>query len=314
MNTFKIYKDILFLLTLVICLMGCDRQKLDDHLGPLLCPSENFQFTEPLNTSVSAIDFTTGQAVLISSKFNEDVAWTLTIKGSVSNATKTYTGRSKQIAINWKGNADQGLPFFTDETCVIELTLSCSKGITTSLAIQANNFNNFGYLLQNFDGIGKPTVLGAPGGTKIVAASSGIKNTPLPPSSQGGNYYSMVGQSSVDTWYFGGTYSAVNFPATIDTESPSNVYYNAFVQGNGTKNSLLTVTFRQGSVNKNYNINPNWEGWKMVSFKLSDAGVTDVALVNGMDYSLGTALTQGRDAEVHIDFIIVTTDAPFYDL
>lgn len=303
-------------LTLMLISSGCDRQKLPDLLGPPLCPSDNFVFTTPLYVNTPSVDFATGGTAIIASEFSEEVDWTVTIKGGTSNALKTYTGRSKQVLINWRGNAMEGYPFFATETCVIELKLACRDAIQTSVVIQPNTFNdiyNFGFVLQNLDGIGQSAVITNPVGANMDAPNSGIKNTPVPASPQGGNYYRMVGAAATATWYFGGVHTNINPPTALDTLAPAEVYFNAFINGNGTTNSLVSFTFTQGG-SKNINVPVNWTGWKMVSFKLSDAGITSVAGISGLDYSLGAALTQGNAAEVDLDFIILTPHKPFYDL
>ena len=316
MKRYLTHPAIIISALLMLSLTACDRQKLPDLLGPALCPSDNFTFTTPLNVNVSSVNFATGGSVVISSGFSEVVNWTLNIKGSTSGALKTYSGRSNQVLINWRGNSIAGYPFYTTETCVVELTLQCRETIQTSFTIQPNTFNdiyNFGFVLQNLDGIGQPSVITNPTGANMDLPNSGIKNTPVAASPQGGNYYRMVGAAATPTWYFGGVHTNIDPPVALDTLAPTEVYFNAFINGNGTTNSLVSFTFTQGGP-KNINVPINWTGWKMVSFKLSDAGITDVSGIGGLDYSLGGALTPGNAAEVDLDFIILTPHKPFYNL
>lgn len=316
MKKYLIYPAILLSALALLLLQSCDRQKLPELLGPALCPSDNFVFTIPLNVNVSSVNFATGGSAVIASQFSEEVNWTLNIKGSTSGALKTYSGRSNQVLINWRGNAMEGYPFYTTETCIVELVLACREPIQTSVTIQPNTFNdiyNFGHVLQNLDGVAQPTVITNPVGANMDLPNSGIKNSPVPVSPQGGNYYRMVGAAATATWYFGGVHTNINPPTALDTLAPTEVYFNVFINGNGTTNSLISFTFTQGG-SKNINIPVNWTGWKMVSFKLSEAGITSVAGVSGLDYSLGAALTQGTSAEVDLDFIILTPHKPFYDL
>lgn len=311
----KINQEIVVLVLSILIFGGCDRNKLGEQLGPALCPSDRFEFVSPFTTSSGDIDFASGESQLISSEFNEEVSWEVTLKGTTSNAQKVYAGRSKSIAIHWRGNADEGYPFFTNENCMVELKLACREPIQTSFNMSPNTFSNFGYLIQNYDGIGKPVVMGNPSGTNLVVAKSGIKPGPVDPSPQGGNYYCMVGNSgTTETWYFGGVSTTGAIPADIKARNPSDVYFNLFINGNSTKNSLLTITFKEGPDLRNKNINPDWEGWRMYSFKLSEAGVKDVSKITTIDYSLGTALTKGTSAEFYMDFLIMTVDAPFYEL
>jgi hypothetical protein len=315
MRNIKWYKWFLHLmLGVIITGTSCDRGKLKDHIGPSLCATESFAFTAPLTANSTQVDLSLGNKVNITASFNEEVAWTILITGQSSAAQKTIIGRSSGIGIDWSGNADEGFPFFTTETCTITLTVSCKDPVSTSVSIKANNFNKNGVLLQNFDGSGQSSFGAPPYGTNYDASQSGIKNIPVSSSPQGGNYYRIVGDSKgTPTWFFGGTYSLFNL-SSLAVKDATKIYFNVFVNGNGNPNSLVSFTFTENGTPKTYNVVVNWVGWKMVSFKLSDAGIIFPNKVSQVDVGLGAYPNQGTSAEVNFDFAIITENASFYQL
>jgi len=315
MKNIKLYKWFLSLMLLIVVVgTSCDRNKLKDHIGPSLCATENFAFTAPLTANATQVDLSLGNKVTITASFNEEVAWTILIVGQTSGAQKSITGRSTSIAINWIGNADEGYPFFTTETCTITLTVSCKDPVSTSVSIKENNFSKAGVLLQNFDGSGQSSFGAPPYGTNYDAAQSGIKNTPVSPSPQGGSYYRIVGDSKgTPVWFFGGTYSLFNLNS-LTVKDASKIYFNVFVNGNGNPNSLVSFTFTENGTPKTYNVVVDWVGWKMVSFKLSDAGIIFSNKVTQVDVGLGAYPNQGTSAEVNFDFAIITENTSFYQL
>lgn len=300
----------------VVLLAGtsCDRNKLKDHIGPSLCATESFAFTAPLTANTMQVDLSLGNKVNITAAFNEEVAWTMLIVGQSSGAQKSLSGRSGAIAINWIGNADEGFPFFTTEICTITLTVSCKDPVSTSVSIKANNFSKDGVLLQNFDGSGQSSFGAPPYGSNYDVTQSGIKNTPVTPSPQGGNYYRIVGDSKgTPVWFFGGTYSLFNLNS-LSVKDASKIYFNVFVNSNGNSNSLVSFTFTENGTPKTYNVIVDWTGWKMVCFKLSDAGIIFANKVTQVDVGLGAYPNQGISAEVNFDFAIITENTSFYQL
>jgi hypothetical protein len=67
-----------------------------------------------------------------------------------------------------------------------------------------------------------------------------------------------------------------------------------------------------------YKFIPDWEGWKKVSFKISDAtytgsgdGTKDITTVNKVEFLLNTEGTPGHFVGYDVDYLILTEGAPF---
>ncbi|MFN3405205.1 MAG: hypothetical protein ACK40G_13990 [Cytophagaceae bacterium] len=299
-------------LVIAICFAGCDRYRLDDHVGPAICPSGKFTYTKPFEVNQSEVNFAVGEVAIITASFNEVVSWEMEIQGLTSGAVKRYNGRSSDVLVEWKGKSDEYSPFFQNEYCEVKLTLACLNPVTTSVKVAPNNFMNVGRLLSDFDGSGTVTFSTPPYGLYRDASQSGIKNAPVASSPQGGNYYRIVGQADSAVWFFGGTWCNLNF-SSLSVKDPSKVYFNVFLNSNGKKNSIMSFTFVESGAQKNYNVIVDWEGWKMHSFKLSDAGVTSVNDVKQVDIGLGSAPDKGTSGEINFDFLIITENTPFYE-
>lgn len=293
-----------------VIFFSCKKDK-DAYNGPLLCPTNSFAYTQPFAVSASTIDLNAAKLNL-SAEYNEELDWTVVITGLTSGATKTFTGRAKVVDIDWAGNADMG-PFFITETCKIEFTLACRDAITTTVDVTPNHFMTYGKLMNDFDGYGSYPAFGSSTyGLYLDAAQSGIKNTPVPASPQGGNYYRLVGNSAgVPVWGFGGFSSAVSL-TSLGENDPKKVYFNIFLHSNGKTNSDISITFTEGGSSKAWRVTATWSGWKMVSFPLSDAGIIEASKVTAMEIYLGSSPIQTAEGEINLDFPIYTTNHPYY--
>jgi hypothetical protein len=239
--------------------------------------------------------------------FNEEVTWTLSIKGKTSKSIKRYSGRSKEINETWYGEPDTAV-FFQAEECEVVLKISCKEALTSTFTITAaSGFNNMPgtFLVSNFDG----------GGTSWSAYPStllthnGVIASPSDPSPQGAGYYKIEGSGALN-YYFGGCGSGP-FALPSSWTDPRQVYLNVFLNSDGLTNSQAQITLSGGG-GVTYMKTVNWTGWKLVSFKLSEIEIQNPTTVTSLNVGLGSAPDRGTSASVKMDFFIFTYGKPFY--
>ncbi len=136
-------------------------------------------------------------------------------------------------------------------------------------------------------------------------------------SPQGGRFYNMTFETidqNVPEWWLGGkTMPSIDF-GKFKNESPDNLYLNFYMNVNGKSLTQLYVTLFEEDGDVRFErktfINGDFSGWKFVSLKLSDLRVLDVSKITMLDFSVN-GVQPTTEAEVNLDFIIITKGAPF---
>ncbi len=275
----------------------------EDIQGPLLCATEHFLFLEQPGLSHTGIDLN-AQSLLLTAEFNEDLPWTVVIRGNTSNAIKKYSGKGTKIHLEWNGNP--GTPvFFREETCRVEFKVGC-KSVWQSFTItNRNTFRNFHYLVYDGDGGGVAVGPYTYGDYATHTVASDM-NSP-----QGGNCFCTEGNSgSTPVWSFGGYDFSTSLGTSLDT-NPENVYFNCFVNVKGSTTSIPTVAFKEGNFKRNYNLTAKGDGWHYISFKLSEANIADPRKISTVALGLNAYPEQSTSGSMCIDFITFTNGAPF---
>jgi len=316
-----------------------------------VCPSSAFKVRTQFSISKTSVNPKTDTLKIVAG-FTEPIEWWVTITGKTSGATKSYTGKTDSLNIYYFGNSETDI-FFQAEDCDVKFELACGySGVTktfTYTSVPRLTKNNFGVLLNDFDGNGSyPAHLIWPNPQTSVRVST-ILNILTDASPQGGNsmlysgvlldsMYVIAKQDSVinplkATWYYGGfdyTISTSFFENTLKLTSPDSVYLNMYIYGyNSTIPNTqlqlyllgLTVPTETGSPaeNKNYNLNIDWDGWKMVSLKLSEFNLdmhsyTSIHGINALGIDLAAGPLQNTASKCKIDFIFLSAYAPYKEV
>lgn len=342
----KIFWSMLSLLVLALSLVFCKRNT-PEIVGPTICPSANFKMSvfayhriSDVNNNTT-IDFSGTDGIDIEATFNEEISWTLQFTGSISKASRTFSGRGSAVSVLWYGDSQTEAFFQNNELISIALHASCKEEAigTGSMTITPNgttSFQKVGALISNFNnGIipfgnyGQPYNLN---GTSVTFSYGSIapgSTTPLYNASpQGGNYWNVSGRArsphdiTKDTvaWYFGGfdlDFSAntpiLNAMATLNAD-PSKVYLNCFISSGGVPNSQMQLTIKEqyGLAKKERKIvkDITWTGWKMISFKMSDLGIIDARQIKIVSFGLGASSVPQHLGELNVDLVLFTNNNP----
>ncbi len=317
----------LLLTSAVLVIAGCDKH---ETMGNSICPSGTFKVRTPLTTSGTTVNMQTNKLNL-KAGFTEDVDWKLKITGKTSGALKTYIGRSDSLNIDWYGNAETDV-FFVAEDVDVELSFDCLKDLTAKKTVTLSNkptmqAADFGTLFNNFDGQGFYSITAGWG--DAVKYELRLLDTAMTTgaSPQGGTaklYSGKVRDGVTKTWYYGGF--SVNIAAQVDAfiaasgvTKLEDVYLNMYIKGFKTEcpNTQLNMNFTANGV-KNYNLNVDWDGWKMVTIKASEflnlIAFNDFNDVTELGFGLGAGPEQNLQSKVIIDFMILTAYKPYKEI
>lgn len=321
------------LLVLSVVMVSCKPPL--DKLGPDLCPSPDFSFSgddlkiEGLN-ALNEVDLSLG-GLNIKAKFSEKVKWDLKIVSTDGLALKSYNGEGDSINFLWYGNVD-ALPVFKEGDVRVELEIACKDLIEKTFKIsKAPTFKNlspkYGVLIRDFDKNGIVPVGGdqftpADGWAGLNGDTNHFKYFDEDPSPMAGKYGELYSKSSATTWYHGATsFPIPGFAGKLSTANSDSIYVNFFCKGYGLVNTGLEFGLTAGGTNYFYTDPLIWEGWKLVSIKLSDMKVlsgaqagkklTNADAISQCILQLGSNPEKTNEAKSAYDFIILTVGEPF---
>ncbi len=294
---------------------SCKNKNFTEHVGPSICASDNFQYLiQPSIDSVSPdgvfhpinVKYLNKGSVTFYAKFNEDVPWTILITGANSKSFKKITGYGSIVNVNWAGNPDTSV-FFVAELCKVSFQVACKDAIIQYFTIgKVNGFSNFNYLVYDGDGNGVTNLSTGYYGTYATQVTTPGLNSP-----QGGNCFCTHGLSATPQWFFGGYDMAVT-PGNSISSDPTQVYFNCFVNVQGSIFTIPSLTLAEGSAKRGKNLLVYGNGWHYISIKLSDLGVINPRNITLVTFGLGGFPNQYTHGDMCIDFVTFTNDAPFF--
>lgn len=321
-------------LTFLFGITSCKKQL--DKLGPDLCPSDGFSVVasdivlDGLNTS-NEVNLSSG-GLHIKAKFTEVVKWSLKLISEDGASIKSFEGETDSINTWWFGNVD-AFPLFKKGNVKVELEIACLDLITKSFVIkEAPTFKNvnssYGVLIRDFDKNGIVPVAGneftvADGWAGLNGSDSNhYQYFDVDPSPMGGKYGELYSKGPDVTWYHGATsFPITNFAGKLITTNPDSVYVNFYCKGYGLVNTGLEFALTSAGTNYFYTEPITWEGWKLISLKLSDLKVlagskagqklTDVDGISQCIMQLGSNPERTNEARSAYDFILLTVGEPF---
>ncbi|MFT4752768.1 MAG: hypothetical protein ACI9GM_001027 [Salibacteraceae bacterium] len=282
-------KKIITIIIGVVFLISCERDT--DNLGPNLSDIYgDFQVFGDFESNTKNVDFSIGESVGFTARFNKTVDWEVRIVGQKSGATKILTGKSKtldEINANWDGSTTT-LPMFKNESCNAYLAL-VEEGYNDTIlgiVVDSTRFNE-GFVVADFESGVNP-------GWEVFKQSGGDMSFSIvqnDSAAEKSNYYDLGGEVNFD-YLIGYIYfpaSAYGLPAFPLSPVPSNVYFNVMLGKSEVINNEIILfqfledengdgVFQPGSEDmysiELKSINADWE---TISVKYSDL----VALVNG---------------------------------
>ena len=310
---------------------GCDHVTEPD--GPnLIDRFGDFALLDSLMASQAAVDFAAGEVVTFEARFNKQVNWVIEITGDSSGAVKRLEGFSAEITpenARWSGGTTE-LPLFKDETVTAALFVPAEASDTSRTAVEVLTPRAYpGIVVADFEG-GEPIVVTNP---EFEFDFNGI--TAEVPPAQGDGFYLLRGTDDVVAGnFFVGLITirpTVGDYFEVPTTIAEDLYFNCFLRGFGTPNTIAVVELEVEGVSAPVPLGtdvefPNlgivdFEGWQLyseaaTSFGQFGAGLTDeqIQRITGVRVVLisdnNNQTTPPSQVEYGIDYITFTAGGP----
>ena len=292
----KIYNILLICLAIGLLTTSCDHET-DNFDGPSLIDSFGpFEVVEGLIISQPTVDFSAGEDVFFTAKFNKNVNWQVIITGTESGAVKVVEGFDRELTADnatWFGGTTQ-LPFFKAELCTVELVVPEEGDFKDTGEVEVLGSKTYeGSLMTDFEEV--------PAGGIFVGnfefdftPATGI--TDALPAAQGDFCLLLEGtDNTLDNFFVG--LVRVNASITgetyipLPTTVPEEVYFNCFVYSDGSNPYTIAPIeffvdtddsgdFTPGDANFTVeeNLTIGWEGWRHINYPMSEIGITQEQL------------------------------------
>lgn len=321
-------------LAIILTISSCDH-KTDIYDGPnLIDRFGDFIVIDSLQKNRTTVDFSAGEDVVFTAKFNKNIAWIIEIVGLESGAKKIIEGFNRTIDVNnakWLGGTTE-LPFFKNELCSVRLTVPEEPEYIDSTTIEITGTKIYGgTLFTDFEA--------EPGqGINVgnfefeLTANSGRKMDGN--AAQGQTYYLMEGTDNVVPNFFVGL---ININSTIagatyaplPTTVPEDLFFNCFMYSDGGPHGIAVIQFVfdtnnngqfDDGVDQTFQLEGdfplNWVGWRHIKHSMADVNMSQAQLEKLV--SIRVLLISDKNAQptpplpvdFGIDYMIFTQGAP----
>ena len=315
-------------------LSGCQHDT-DTFDGPFLVDRfGEFSLQESLAASRATVDFSAGENVHFTAKFNKRVNYTLVITGQQSGAQKIFEGFDNQLNAEnstWGGGTTE-LPLFQAENCNVELIIPEADSLTMMTTVETLGTKSYqGSLFTDFETDPLDDIF--QGNFEFeFTPNTGRQNDGM--ASEGNWYYFFEGTDDVVPNFFVGlvdmksTITGETY-APVPTTAPEQLYFNAFMYADGGLHGIAVLQFIYDSndsgafedgqdaafqIEGDYPL--NWVGWRHIYHTMADLGMTEdqvskivairALLISDMNSQPSPPLT----VDYGLDFLIFTEGAP----
>ncbi len=325
-----------FSLFLILGISGCDHDtetfdgpSLVDRFGP-------FTALSGLTVSQPTVDFAAGETAFFSATFNKNVAWVLEITGAESGSVKRIEGFSSELNASnatWDGGTTD-LPLFNAaEVANAVLTVPEETDFLETATVEALSAKAYdGLLFTDFEeDLGVDAFIG---NFEFEFTPETGRQTDNP--AQGDSYFLLEGTDNVVPNFFVGLVDlkgeiagngTLQFPTTV----PEDLYFNYFIYSDGGPHGLAIIEFFiDGNDTGSYELDQDtqtfriaedidlatFEGWKLMSYPMSDTGITQedldkvVALRLLMISNMNAQPNPPLQVGFGLDFMIFTEGGP----
>lgn len=317
---------------LLIFSFGCSK---DDIEGPELQDIfGEFEVINGLTTNMATADFMAGDQIEFSAKLSIRTDWFINIEGLDTGAKKVIEGRERDVdgtVASWNGTTTFA-PLFEAEECQCYMTFAeypdtlWADNVTVLSKKPADDidliFTDFENSAQGYNAFAELAAFNQ------WVTGTNFQNLFTQPASfeevnpaESDGYWIMSANNTASIFICG--MSIVSESATqasgpyldFGTLNPENVYFNAFVRGFGNANANMSVGFQEddnmdgvydrfteGTYGKVINV--DWDGWKLVSFPLSETALS----TSGGFGNLDATGQKDLDRVINVEFLLLAAE------
>lgn len=277
---------------MAILAASCDHET-DIFDGPNLVDRfGDFTVLEPLMLDRTTVDFSSGETVAMTAKFNKTVAYDIVITGMESGAQRIIQDFASELTgenATWTGRTTN-LPFFREENCLVELIVPEEDSLTLTAEVEVVGRRAYeGSLYTDFETDPLDDIFF---GNFEFELTNNTGRRDDGNAAEGNFYYLFEGTDDVVANFFcglidikasitGQTYAPV--PTTI----PEDLFFNCFVYADGGPHGIAVIQIVWDSNGSGAfedgtdaaipigDLPLNWVGWQQVSVNLSELGMTE---------------------------------------
>lgn len=289
-------KYLLPVLLLVLGISACDHET-DTFDGPnLIDRFGDFTQLEGLVISQPTVDFSAGEEVFFTARFNKRVDWVIVITGTVSGAVKRIEGFDNELTAEnatWTGGTTD-LPFFKAEECTVELLVPEEPTFSDGGMVEVLGAKVYeGSLFTDFEEDPGPDI--EVGNFEFELTNRVGRQNDIPPA-QGDFYWLMEGTDNVVPNFFVGLINI--FPSinnetyiSLPTTVPEQLFFNCFMYSDGGPHGIAVIQFATDSNDSGayedgqdatYQLAGdfplNWEGWRHINHTMAEVGISQEEL------------------------------------
>lgn len=328
----KIY-SILSIVLMALFISGCDHDT-DTFDGPnLIDRFGEFELIEGLQISRETVDFSMGQTVHFTARFNKRINFEVRITGTESGAVKIIEGFDSEVNAGnatWTGGTTE-LPFFKNEMCDVELVIPEVDNLTFTGNVEIIGTKIYeGSVATGFEEEPLDNIFFGNFEFELTA-NTGRTNDGQ--AAEGDWYYYLEGTDDVVPNFFTGLIdikSSISgetyFP--VPTTVPEELYFNCFVLSDAGPHGIAVIQIIIDSNDSGEfedgqdtaipigDLNLNWIGWQHINFPVSDIGLTEeqaskiVAIRALLISDMNSQPSPPLQVDYGLDFITFTEGGP----
>lgn len=312
---------------------GCDHDtdffdgpNLEDRFG-------EFNLIEGLEVNRTTVDFTAGEDVRMTARFNKNVDFIIRITGLESGAVKVIEAFDNELDASnaiWEGGTTT-LPLFRQEMCRIELEVPEASLVQEAMVEVVGTRVYEGSLFTDFE--------------SELGADLFLGNFEFELTGNTGRRFDGNAAEGSAYWYFEGTDNVVpNFfagladisstttgetYAPLPTTVPEDLWFNCFMYADGGPHGIAVIQFivdsndsgafedgEDAAFQLDGDFPLDWTGWRHINHTMADLGMTEddvtkiVAIRLLLISNMNSQPNPPLQVDYGIDFITFTSGAP----
>lgn len=320
----KILQHSAFLLALVgvVAFSACDHDT-DQFDGPNLVDRfGEFQLLEGLQVNRTTVDFSAGEDVRMTAKFNKRVDFIIRITGLSSGAVKNIEGFARELDASnaiWDGGTTE-LPFFGLEQCRIELIVPEAPEVMEEAQVEVVGTKQYeGSLFTDFEEDPLDDIFFGNFEFELTG-NSGRRSDGM--AAEGNWYYLFEGTDNVVSNFFVGLIdikSSITGEAyaPVPTTVPEDLWFNVFMHADGGLHGIAVIQFiydsndsgafedgQDAAFQLDGDFPLSWVGWRHINHTMADVGMTEeqVSKIVAIRVLLISDMNSQPDPPLQVDF------------
>lgn len=308
---------------MVILAASCDHETAIFDGPNLVDRFGDFTVLEPLMLDRTTVDFSAGETVIMTAKFNKTVAFDVVITGMESGAQRIIQDFASELTeenATWTGRTTT-LPLFREENCLVELIIPEEDSLTLTAEVEVVGRRTYeGSVYTDFETDPLDNIFF--GNFEFELTNNTGRRTDGT-AAEGDTYYYFEGTDDVVANFFTGL---IDIKATITGETyapvpttiPEDLFFNCFISADGGPHGIAVIQIVWDSNGSGEfedgadaaipigDVPLNWVGWQQISVSLGEGGLgmteEQVSKIVNIRVLLISDMNSQPDPPLQVDF------------